>query len=346
MTTPQPRPPAPLAGLLVLDLSTLLPGPLAGLMLARAGARVLKIERPGGEEMRRFPPRHATGSASHDLLNAGKEIVEIDLKAPSGRERLLELVERADILIEQFRPGVMERLGLGAATLLDRNPRLIVCSITGYGQDGPRAAQAGHDLNYQALAGLLGPAAGDPPALVADIAGGSFSAVINILLALRQRDATGHGQHLDIAMTDALFTFSWMAFAERANGQAPTAAGQGLLTGGSPRYRIYATRDKQGLAVAALEAKFWDSFCDAIDLPGPLRDDRPEPQATLMAVARLVARQDAAHWREVFAARDCCVTVVRDVEMALSDPHFAARLEGAGGAEGGLPLPLAPALRA
>lgn len=342
MTASEMRPTAPLAGLTVLDLSTLLPGPLAGLMLARAGARVIKVERLEGEEMRRFPPRHATGSVSHDLLNAGKEIVRLDLKAPDDRDRLLALVDRADILIEQFRPGVMDRLALGASMLLARNPRLIVCSITGYGQDGPRAAQAGHDLNYQALAGLLGTGAANPPALVADIAGGSFTAIINILLALRQRDVTGRGQHLDIAMTDALFTFNWMAFAEQANGQTPKPVGQGLLTGGSPRYRVYATRDGQGLAVAALEPKFWAAFCDEVGLPEALRDDARNPAATREAVAALIAGRDCSEWEAVFADCDCCVTPVRRIDQAWADPHFAERLDG----QAGLPLPIAPLLRA
>src|ERR1044071_8196940 len=209
----------PLSGLLVLDFTTLLPGPLATLMLAEAGAEVIKIERPGGEGMRRHPPMLDGESVPFALLNRGKRSLVLDLKNRDDHARLAPLIARADILVEQFRPGVMERLGLGYATVQRANPRIVYCSITGYGQSGPRAGEAGHDLNYIGNTGLLalnpGPAASPvvPPALVADIAGGTLPAVMNILLALRQRDRTGEGCHLDIAMTDGMFTFASHALA-------------------------------------------------------------------------------------------------------------------------------------
>ena len=209
----------PLSGLLVLDFTTLLPGPLASLMLAEAGAEVIKIERPGGEDMRRFPPVVGGESVTFALLNRGKQNLTLDLKNAADRERLMPLIERADIVLEQFRPGVMARLGLGYDEMRALNPRLIYCSISGYGQSGPRVDEAGHDINYIGNTGLLdlqpGPIARPvlPPMLVADIAGGSFPAVINILLALRARDQSGQGCHLDIAMTDAMFTFAWYALA-------------------------------------------------------------------------------------------------------------------------------------
>ena len=208
-----------LSGVLVLDFTTLLPGPLATLMLAEAGAEVIKVERPGGEEMRAYPLQFDGGSALFAMLNRGKRSVVLDLKQEADRARLAPLLERADVLVEQFRPGVMERLGLGYEAVAKRNPRLVYCSISGYGQRGPRAEEAGHDLNYMSNTGLLalqpGPADRPvvPPALVADIGGGTMPAVINILLALRQRDATGQGCHLDIAMADAMFTFAWYALA-------------------------------------------------------------------------------------------------------------------------------------
>ena len=172
----------PLSGLLVLDFTTLLPGPLAALMLAEAGAEVVKIERPGGEDMRRFPPMFDGESATFAMLNRGKSVLTVDLKNEADREKLKPLLMRADILVEQFRPGVMARLGFGYADVRALNPRLIYCSISGYGQDGPRADQAGHDINYIGNTGLLdlqpGPLAQPvvPPALIADIAGGSFPA--------------------------------------------------------------------------------------------------------------------------------------------------------------------------
>src|SRR5476651_1641921 len=209
----------PLAGLLVLDFTTLLPGPLASLMLAEAGAEVIKIERPGGEDMRRFSPIINGESAPFALLNRGKTSLALDLKTEADRAKLIPLIKRADILIEQFRPGVMARLGLGYDDARALNPRLIYCSISGYGQSGPRVDEAGHDINYIGNTGLLdlqpGPLAWPvvPPMLAADIAGGSFPAVINILLALRARQQSGQGCRLDIAMTDAMFTFGWAALA-------------------------------------------------------------------------------------------------------------------------------------
>ena len=200
----------PLSGITVLDFTTLLPGPLATLMLAEAGAEVIKIERLGGEAVRAYPPLRGGASVIYALLNRGKRSLELDLKEAAARTRLTPLIERADVVVEQFRPGVMERLGLGYETIKAINPRIVYCSITGYGQQGPRAGEAGHDLNYMGNTGLLSLAPGPmeapvvPPALVADIGGGSMPAVINILLALRQRDLTGEGCHLDIAMADEL----------------------------------------------------------------------------------------------------------------------------------------------
>lgn len=348
----------PLDDLLVLDFSTLLPGPLASLFLSEAGARVIKIERPGGEDMRGFPPRFGETSAPFAVLNRGKQSVELDLKAPDALERLKPLVAQADILIEQFRPGVMERLGFGYEALAALNPRLIYCSISGYGQDGPRAQEAGHDINYQAVGGLLGQslqrgaAPPLPPPLVADIAGGTMPAVLNILLALRQRERSGQGCHLDIAMADAMPTFAWYGLAQgQATGSFPDG-GEALLTGASPRYGLYATADGWFLAVGALEPKFWQGFCEGIGLDETLRDDRRNPQATRAAIAAIIAGESAAHWRTHLEPLDCCCTVVRTLEEAVADPHVTARglLDAQAQEPGGrrlvsTPLPLAPVFR-
>ncbi len=346
----------PLSGLLVLDFTTLLPGPLATLMLAEAGAEVIKIERPGGEDMRRFPPMVDGESAVFALLNRGKKLLTLDLK--NEREKLIPLIKRADILVEQFRPGVMARLGLGYDDVRKLNPKLIYCSISGYGQSGPREQEAGHDINYIGNTGLLdlqpGPIAAPvvPPMLVADIAGGSFPAVINILLALRARDQSGQGCHLDIAMSDAMFTFAWYALAlGAATGKFPKP-GELTLAGGSPRYQLYATKDGKLVACGAIEQKFWLSFTGAIGLAKEFIDDARAPMATRDAVAKLIAARTADEWRPIFAKADCCTTIVVPLEQAMRDPHFVERglfahevASSAGKTIPALPLPIAPEFR-
>jgi crotonobetainyl-CoA:carnitine CoA-transferase CaiB-like acyl-CoA transferase len=349
-----------LDGLVVLDFSTLLPGPLATLILAEAGAEVIKIERPGrGDEMRSYAPPWGADSVNFALLNRGKRSLALDLKDPASRFVLDPLIERADVVVEQFRPGVMDRLGLGHEALAARNPRIITCSITGYGQSGPKRDAAGHDLNYLAESGMLSLSHGDaarpvvPPALIADIAGGAYPAVMNILLALIRRGVTGRGAHLDIAMADNVFPFLYWAIGNGlAAGQWPKNGGD-LVTGGTPRYRLYAAADGRLIAAAPLEQKFWDAFCAAIGLAPAFRDDAGDPDATAAEVARLIAEKPSAHWRTTFAAADCCCAVVATVEEALADPHFAARgLFGrvlrneAGATLPALPTPLAAALRA
>jgi alpha-methylacyl-CoA racemase len=322
----------PLSGIRVLDFSTLLPGPMATLLLAEAGAEVIKIERPGsGEEARGYKPRFGDTSVSFAMLNRGKRSIAIDLKAPDALAQLRPLLESADVLVEQFRPGVMDRLGLGYEALVEINPRVVYCAITGYGQNGPKAQVAAHDLNYQADAGLLSIAAGAdgspvvPNALVADIAGGAYPAVINILLALRSREHTGKGCKLDIAMTDGLLPFLyWGIGIGVATGGWPRPGGE-LLSGGSPRYQLYRTADGKHVAAAPLEDRFWANFCDAIDLPGEMRDDREDPRATRAAVAKLILQRGATEWLARFDGKDVCCSVVRSVDEAMADPQFAAR---------------------
>ena len=349
----------PLEGIRVIDFSTLLPGPLATLLLAEAGAEVIKIERPGqGDEMRRFGPRFGADGVTFALLNRGKRSLAIDLKAPDAGARLRPLIESADVLVEQFRPGVMERLGLGYAALAALNPRLIYCAITGYGQSGPKAGVAGPDLNYVADGGLLALAAGSdgapvvPAVQVADIAGGAYPAVINILLALQRRAAGGGGCRLDVSMTDNLATFQlWGVGNGLAAGRWPRPAGD-LLTGGSPRYRIYRTADDRFVAVAALEDRFWANLCDALELPAAARDDARDPGATAAAVAAAIRRRSAAEWTRQLAGRDVCCCVVATLEEAMADPHFRARglfdhRLTAGGADiAALPVPIDATFRA
>src|SRR5437763_11665338 len=348
----------PLSGILVLDFTTLLPGPLATLMLAEAGAEVIKIERPEGEDMRAGAPRFGGEAAAFALLNRGKKGVTLDLKNESDRNRLRPLLEKADVLVEQFRPGVMGRLNLGFEGVRKINPRIVYCSIAGYGQRGPRAGEAGHDINYQSLTGLLALQPGPPdrpvvpPALVADIGGGTMPAVINILLGLRQRDATGQGVYLDVAMTDAMFTFAWYAYAiGQATGKFP-APGELRLVGGSPRYQLYPTKDGKLVACGALEQKFWLAFCNTIGLPAPLMNDAADLQATKSAIAKIIAGETAEHWQPIFVAAGCCVTIMASLEEALHDRHFVERGLFAHTVAGpssatmpALPMPIAATLR-
>jgi len=348
----------PLAGIRVLDFSTLLPGPLASLFLAEAGAEVIKIERPGvGDEMRTYEPRFGEHSANFVLLNRGKRSITLDLKAAGALARLTPLIESADVVIEQFRPGVMERLGFGYAALSRINPRLIYCSISGFGQNGPRRDVAGHDLNYLALAGLLSLTAdasgapGMPHTLIADIAAGSYPAVINVLLALLQRERTGKGTYLDIAMTDNLFVLAYWGLANGFSVGAWPKAGQALTTGGSPRYRLYRTADGCYLSVAPIEQRFWDVFCRLIALAEEHRDDTRDPAATIAAVAARIAEHPAAHWQQVFAGEDACCAIVASLEEAVGDPHVKARglferRAGAGTQDiPAVPVPISDALR-
>lgn len=348
----------PLSGVKVLDFSTLLPGPLCSLLLAEAGAEVIKFERPDrGDEMRTYEPKVDTDSVNFVLLNRGKHSVAIDLKSPGSLEQLTPLIREADVLLEQFRPGVMERLGLGFEALARINPRLIYCSITGFGQHGPRSQEAAHDLNYVAASGTLSLTAGSdgapvlPPALIADIAGGTYPAMINILLALRQRDATGQGLHLDVAMADNLFTLQYWGLGNGALGQWPSA-GSDLVTGHTPRYQIYRTADNAFLAAAPLEDKFWDNFTALVGLSPSELAGRSPPDA-IAAVAQAIAQHPAAYWEAKFQGQDVCTGRVLSLEEARHDAHFHARgvfdrtVTTAAGAElTALPVPIDAAFRA
>ncbi len=322
----------PLEGIRVLDFSTLLPGPLATLMLVEAGAEVIKIERPGrGDEMRSYVPKFGDDSVNFALLNRGKRSIAIDLKQADAVTRLRPLIASADIVIEQFRPGVMDRLGFGHDALAAINDRLIYCAITGFGQTGPRADVAAHDLNFLAESGMLGLTAGAdgapvlPPALIADIAGGTYPAVVNILLALRQRDRTGKGCKIDIAMADNLFTFLYWAIGNGNAAGAWPAAGSDLVTGGSPRYQIYTTSDSRYIAAAPLEDKFWSNFIDAIGAPASLKTDDRDVAAAKKVIGMIIGAAPAAHWQTVFAGKDVCCTVVATMEEAMNNDHFRER---------------------
>lgn len=320
----------PLAGLKVLDLSRLLPGPYASLVLADLGADVLKIEAPeGGDYLRWMPPLTGRVSWAFFALNAGKRSVALDLKTPEGASILERLAAEADVLIEGFRPGVMDRLGLSYGALSARNPRLVYCAITGFGQDGPYRDAPGHDLGYLALAGVLGlagPADRPPqvlPVQVADI-GGSLWALVAILAALRARELTGRGRFLDISMTDGATGFLTAALAAHLGGGAPAPRrGADTLTGGQLCYGVYQTADQRFLAVAPLEPKFWLAFCQRLGHPEWARRQfdptlRPELEA-------LLASKSRAEWEAIFHGSEACVEPVLGPDELAQHPLHVAR---------------------
>ncbi len=321
-----------LKGIKVLDFSTLLPGPLASLFLAETGAEVIKIEKPLiGDEMRSSYPKWNDESISFSMLNRGKKSLCLDLKDKNSLKVLKPLIEKADILIEQFRPGVMKRLGLDYANIKKINNKIIYVSITGYGQTGPRKMLAGHDLNYIGNTGLLSLSMGSdenttvPPALVADIAGGSYPAIINILLALRKRDLHQTGSYLDISMSDNLFPFMFWALGSGFVKNKWPINSDSLLSGGSPRYNIYQTKDGSYIAAAPLEDRFWKKFCEVIKLPNKFINMQNNQNVIIKRIRNIIISKDKNYWTKVFDEADCCCSTVKSIEEAINDNHFKIR---------------------
>jgi len=327
----------PLKGLKVLDLSRLLPGPYATLLLADLGAQVDKVEDPGsgGDGVRALPPFRAGESAVFYGLNRNKRSVALDLKSPAGKQALRALARRADVLVESFRPGVMERLGLGYETLRQDNPGLVYCALTGYGQDGPDRHKAGHDLNYLARAGVLGLGLAQggealPGGQQADVAGALF-AVVGILAALHERRGTGRGRLVDVSLADSATSLLHMHLAARlfaGPASGPLEAGKGILHGSAAVYRLYRTADGRQLAVAALEPKFAQGLFEVLGHPEWLEDAWNTGEAGRALQGRLealFASQPLAHWVRVFEGKDLCVEPVREGDEVMEDPQFQAR---------------------
>lgn len=325
----------PLSSLKVLDFSTLLPGPFASLLLADMGAEVLRVESPTRMDLVRVLPPHDDGvSASHAYLNRNKRCIALDLKKPEAVEVVKQLVAEYDIVLEQFRPGVMDKLGVGYEALKAINPKLIYVSITGYGQSGPYKDRAGHDINYLALAGIAsytGRRESGPLPLgiqAADIAGGSLHGVIGLLAAVIQRQVTGLGQQVDISMTDCAFSLHGMAGAGYlAAGVEPDMENQ-ALNGGS-FYDYYRTRDGRWFSVGSLEPQFMQQFCAAIGRPELAArglSQRPEDQQALKReIAIEFEKRDFSDWSDVFAALDACVEPMLSLSEAVSHPQIQAR---------------------
>ncbi|MEU9699330.1 CaiB/BaiF CoA-transferase family protein [Streptomyces sp. NPDC047981] len=316
----------PLSGVRVVELAGIGPGPFAAMLLADLGADVVRVDRPGGPGLGIDP--------AHDLTNRNKRSALVDLKADGGPATVLDLVERADILIEGYRPGVAERLGVGPDACLARNPRLVYGRMTGWGQDGPLAARAGHDIGYLAITGTLGMIGPDPdgpptiPAnLVGDYAGGSLYLVVGVLAALQHARAHGEGQVVDAAIVDGSAHLATMIHGMLAAGGWQDRRGVNLLDGGCPFYGTYETSDGGYMAVGALEQQFYDEFVRLLGIEdlAPARRDFGRWEELRTAVAARFRTRTRDEWTDVFAGSDACVAPVLSLREAPAHPHLAAR---------------------
>lgn len=334
----------PLRGVRILDLSRLLPGPYCTLLLADLGAEVIKVEDLGiGDTIRAMGPFIGSQSAYFLALNSGKKSLAVDLKSPAGRQAFLKLAATAQVVVEGFRPGTVDRLGVGYEDVKAVRPGVVYCSISGFGQSGPDRDRAGHDLIYLARAGILdlngrpGELPTLPPVQIADL-GSAMYAAVGILAALRESERTGRGRFLDIGMMDSAMAWLVMTVAEHAAGERGGRGGR-PLTGKHPCYNIYRTRDGHEIALTALEPKFWEGFCRAMDRPD-LRErqfsDKPEDHAEFAA---LFAARTREEWKAFLEGTDFCCEVVPTLEEALSSPQARHRaiIESAA-AEGRLSL--------
>lgn len=327
----------PLRSLHILDFTTLLPGPFATMMLADLGATVTRVEAPHRPDMvRLLPPFDGDTSAWHSVLNRNKRSIVLDLKQPAAVEVIRRLMNPGghDIVIEQFRPGVMGRLGLGYEALREINPALIYCSLTGYGQTGPDRDRAGHDINFTALSGIMsysGRTASGPPPLgvqLGDIGGGAFGALVGLLAAVIHRQATGEGQAIDISMHDMLLAWqAHLASHVLIGGETPQP--ESMPLNGGLAYDYYETSDGRFLAVGSLEPKFWAGFCAAIG-----RDDLAQQDTTgiwvgasaaKQAIGDAIAKRPLAEWQAIFGDLDVCVEPVLTLPEALKRPQTVAR---------------------
>ena len=324
----------PLSGIRVLDLTRLLPGPVATLHLADMGADVVKIEDTGaGDYARGMGPLHEGASVFFRLANRNKRGMRLELKNPKGCEVFLRLAKKADVVVEGFRPGVMARLGLGYDALAAVNPRLVYCSITGYGQDGPYADRAGHDINYIGYAGV-GDQIGTeeapvvPNFQIADLLGGALTSVMGILAALIDSKSSGRGRHVDVAMTDAVFAHAILPLLGNLEHGKAARRGTGMLGGGLPCYNVYRTRDGRWMAVGALERKFWEALCDILgcqELKGMHMVYGEEAKPVRERIAAAFASRTQREWSEVFARADCCVSPILSIDEALANEQLRAR---------------------
>jgi alpha-methylacyl-CoA racemase len=333
--------PGALGGVRVLDLSRLLPGGFCTLLLADMGAEVLKVEDTGGGDYIRWMPpyyggeeeqRAGVASAYFLALNRNKRSLRLNLKDERGRDVLLRLAEDYDVLVESFRPGVMERLGVGYEALRERNPRMIYCPISGYGQDGPLTARSGHDTNYLALNGLLGLTGrrGGPPiqsaGQIADLGGGGLMAAVGILAALHERERSGEGQLVDISMTDGALSWLAMVAARYFAEQKVPHRGEPELTGGIACYVPYETKDGGWVSLGALEPKFWQNWCNGVGRPDLIEKQFEHPDSETGAeIAAVFKERTRDEWTEFAGEHDCCLEPILDLDEALESELVRAR---------------------
>jgi len=315
-----------LGGIRVLDLSQYLPGPFAARVLGDMGADVVKVEPPSGDPLRVLKEeKRPTLSPYYEIVNAGKRVICLDLKEKSGREQFSALIRSADVLLESFRPDVLERLGFGADRLKTLNPGLIHCALSGYGQTGPWRLASGHDLNYMAMAGTLSatgtretPVMTFPP--LADHAG-AMQAAVSVLGALMARSRHGQGCFIDISITESLLYWQELGILVRPE------RGKGLVNGGAAAYQVYRTEDDKFVSLSALEPKFWENFCLAVDRRDWIDRRFDElPQTGLRdELQNLFATAPRDHWDSVLDGADCCYQAVLDYEEVMDHPHIQAR---------------------
>ncbi|UCF03146.1 MAG: CoA transferase [Deltaproteobacteria bacterium] len=324
-----------LEGLQVLDLSRLLPGPFCSMLLADFGADVVKVEDPKiGDYIRWWPPRMGRNSGFHVVLNRNKRSLTLNLKSPEGKEIFQQLVHTTDVVLESFRPGVMERLGLGYEKLSKTNPNLIYCAITGYGRTGPRSQKAGHDINYLALGGVLSHSGRENgPTLsgvqIADLGGGAIMAAFSIVAALLARRRQGEGQYIDISMLDGSLTWNCLRWGKYLADQKIPRPGDDMLNHGFACYNIYKTKDGRYMALGALEPKFWQGFCESVGRSNWNQENyfQPGPHQRILQdeIAELFQRKTQADWIAHFGNHDCCCEPVLKLDEVLADPHLRAR---------------------
>jgi alpha-methylacyl-CoA racemase len=333
----------PLDGVRVLDLSRLLPGPFCTLLLSDLGAEVIKVEDvEGGDYIRAMGPFVDGVSAYFLALNPGKKSISLNLKAPAGRSLFLKLAATARVVVESFRPGTVDRLGIGYEAVRAINPGIVYCSISGYGQTGPDRDKAGHDLDFIARSGILdlcgrpGAVPAIPPVQMADLSSAMYAAA-GILAYLRESERTGEGRYIDIGMLDSAVSWMVMPVAEHSAGERG-GRGRRPLTGKHPCYNVYRTRDGRDVSLAALEKKFWEAFCRKIgrdDLVPLQFSERVEDFALFEA---LFASRTGAEWKELLAGTDFCCEVVPSLDEALDDPQIKARGLVAGPGANGPPV--------
>jgi alpha-methylacyl-CoA racemase len=324
-----------LAGYRVVDLSQYAPGPYGGQILADLGAHVVKVEPPGGEPLRVMGPIDSDGvSAWYKVMNRGKAVVEVDLKSDAGKRAFERLLGHADAMLESYRPGVLDRLGFSRTRLDQINPRLIHCSLSGWGQTGPYRLKGGHDTNYMSLMGGLAisgdrtaPAMAHPP--TADYASGMHAA-LSITAALLGRDGPrgdSKGRFLDVSIAETVLPWQMLAFTSARRAGFAMERGDALLNGGAAFYHLYETSDGRYVSLGAIEPKFWANFCTAAGRPEWIeRQNEPLPQDGLIAeVAALFAARSLVQWNEILEAVDCCFEPVHEIAETLAHPHIEAR---------------------